>query len=86
EYTAPYLAHTAMEPINCTAQVTADGVHLWAPTQVATLAQLVAARAAGVSGDKVHIDIPLIGGGFGRRLESDFISQAVTIATKTEGK
>ena len=86
EYTAPYLAHTTMEPINCTAQVTADGVHLWAPTQVATLAQLVAARAAGVSGDKVHIDIPLIGGGFGRRLESDFIGQAVTIATKTEGK
>lgn len=86
EYTAPYLAHTAMEPINCTAQVTQDGVHLWAPTQVATLAQLVAARAAGVSGDKVHIDIPLIGGGFGRRLESDFIAQAVTIATKTEGK
>ena len=86
EYTAPYLAHATMEPINCTAQVTQDGVHLWAPTQVATLAQLVAARAAGVSGDKVHIDIPLIGGGFGRRLESDFIGQAVTIATKTEGK
>jgi len=86
EYTAPYLAHTTMEPINCTAQVTQDGVHLWAPTQVATLAQLVAARAAGVSGDKVHIDIPLIGGGFGRRLESDFIGQAVTIATKTDGK
>ncbi|KHK51609.1 acylaldehyde oxidase [Ralstonia sp. A12] len=86
EYTAPYLAHTAMEPINCTAQVTQDGVQLWAPTQVATLAQLVAARAAGVSGDKVHIDIPLIGGGFGRRLESDFIAQVVTIATKTEGK
>ncbi|MEV8471904.1 xanthine dehydrogenase family protein molybdopterin-binding subunit [Ralstonia sp. UNC404CL21Col] len=86
EYSAPYLAHATMEPINCTAQVTADGVHLWAPTQVATLAQLVAARAAGVSGDKVHIDIPLIGGGFGRRLESDFIGQAVTIATKTEGK
>lgn len=86
EYTAPYLAHATMEPINCTAQVTPEGVHLWAPTQVATLAQLVAARAAGVSGDKVQIDIPLIGGGFGRRLESDFISQAVTIATKTEGK
>lgn len=86
EYAAPYLAHATMEPINCTAQVTKDGVHLWAPTQVATLAQLVAARAAGVSGDQVHIDIPLIGGGFGRRLESDFIGQAVTIATKTEGR
>ncbi|WP_024972538.1 xanthine dehydrogenase family protein molybdopterin-binding subunit [Ralstonia pickettii] len=86
EYSAPYLAHATMEPINCTAQVTKGGVHLWAPTQVATLAQLVAARAAGVSGDKVQIDIPLIGGGFGRRLESDFIGQAVTIATKTDGK
>ncbi|WP_423368598.1 molybdopterin cofactor-binding domain-containing protein [Burkholderia sp. LMG 32019] len=86
EYSAPYLAHAAMEPINCTAQVTKDRVQLWAPTQVATLAQLVAARAAGVSRDKVHIDIPLIGGGFGRRLESDFVGQAVTIAARTEGR
>ncbi|MCY0853170.1 xanthine dehydrogenase family protein molybdopterin-binding subunit [Cupriavidus sp. D39] len=86
EYSVPYLAHAAMEPINCTAQVTRDRVQLWAPTQVATLAQLVAARAAGVSRDQVYIDIPLIGGGFGRRLESDFIGQAVSIATKTEGR
>ncbi|MEK9250566.1 molybdopterin cofactor-binding domain-containing protein, partial [Escherichia coli] len=47
EYSAPYLAHATMEPINCTAQVTKNRVQLWAPTQVATLAQLVAARAAG---------------------------------------
>ncbi|GAU04354.1 acylaldehyde oxidase [Burkholderia stabilis] len=86
EYSAPYLAHAAMEPINCTAQVTKDRVQLWAPTQVATLAQLAAARAAGVSRDQVHIDIPLIGGGFGRRLESDFVGQAVTIAARTEGR
>ncbi|MDI9675681.1 xanthine dehydrogenase family protein molybdopterin-binding subunit [Burkholderia cenocepacia] len=86
EYSAPYLAHATMEPINCTAQVTKDRVQLWAPTQVATLAQLVAARAAGVSRDQVHIDIPLIGGGFGRRLESDFVGQAVTIAARTAGR
>ncbi|MBU9259967.1 xanthine dehydrogenase family protein molybdopterin-binding subunit [Burkholderia multivorans] len=86
EYSVPYLAHAAMEPINCTAQVTKDRVQLWAPTQVATLAQLVAARAAGVRRDQVHIDIPLIGGGFGRRLESDFVAQAVTIAVHTEGR
>lgn len=85
EYSAPYLAHAAMEPINCTAQVSKERVQLWAPTQTATLAQLVAARVAGVSRDQVHIDIPLIGGGFGRRLESDFIGQAVAIASKTEG-
>lgn len=75
-----------MEPINCTAQVTKNRVQLWAPTQVATLAQLVAARAAGVSRDQVHIEIPLIGGGFGRRLESDFVGQAVTIAARTAGR
>ncbi len=86
EYSVPYLAHAAMEPINCTAQVTRDRVQLWAPTQVATLAQLVAAHAAGVSRDQVHIEIPLIGGGFGRRLESDFVGQAVTIAARTEGR
>ncbi|AQW32363.1 molybdopterin cofactor-binding domain-containing protein (plasmid) [Ralstonia syzygii subsp. celebesensis] len=86
EYSVPYLAHAAMEPVNCTAQVTQDRVQLWAPTQVATLAQLVAARAAGMRRDQVHIDIPLIGGGFGRRLESDFIGQAVTIAAQTEGR
>lgn len=86
EYSVPYLAHAALEPVNCTAQVTRDRVQLWAPTQVATLAQLIAARAAGVSRDQVHIDVPLIGGGFGRRLDSDFVGQAVAIATRTEGR
>ncbi|MGD7387008.1 molybdopterin cofactor-binding domain-containing protein, partial [Ralstonia pseudosolanacearum] len=86
EYSVPYLAHAAMEPINCTAQVTRDHVQLWAPTQVATLAQLVAARAAGVRSEQVRIEVPLIGGGFGRRLESDFVGQAVAIAVRTEGR
>ncbi|MFV8604746.1 molybdopterin cofactor-binding domain-containing protein [Ralstonia pseudosolanacearum] len=86
EYSVPYLAHAAMEPINCTAQVTRDHVQLWAPTQVATLAQLVAARAAGVRREQVRIEVPLIGGGFGRRLESDFVGQAVAIAVRTEGR
>ncbi|MGD7180360.1 xanthine dehydrogenase family protein molybdopterin-binding subunit, partial [Ralstonia pseudosolanacearum] len=86
EYSVPYLAHAAMEPINCTVQVTRDHVQLWAPTQVATLAQLVAARAAGVRSEQVRIEVPLIGGGFGRRLESDFVGQAVAIAVRTEGR
>lgn len=83
EYRAPYLAHAPMEPVNCTAQVRAGRVHLWAPTQTATLARMAAARAAGVDGDQVDIDVPLLGGGFGRRLESDFVAQAVRIAKHT---
>lgn len=86
EYRVPYVAHAAMEPINCTAQVREGRVHLWAPTQTTTLARMAAARAAGVDGDRVDIDVPLLGGGFGRRLESDFVAQAVSIAMHTKGR
>ncbi|MFM0156901.1 MULTISPECIES: xanthine dehydrogenase family protein molybdopterin-binding subunit [Paraburkholderia] len=86
EYRVPYLAHAAMEPTNCTAQVSGGRVRLWAPTQAATLARLVAARVAGVSGDQVDIEVPFIGGGFGRRAESDFVAQAVSVALHANGR
>lgn len=86
EYRVPYLAHATMEPINCTAQVDGARVRLWAPTQAATLARMAAARVAGVSGEQVDIEVPFIGGGFGRRLESDFVAQAVSIAMHANGR
>ncbi|MBN3768074.1 molybdopterin cofactor-binding domain-containing protein [Burkholderia sp. Se-20378] len=85
-YTVPYLAHAPMEPINCTAQVHDGKVRLWAPTQTATLARMAAARAANVDASAVEIDVPLIGGGFGRRLESDFVAQAVQVARHAQGR
>ena len=85
-YTAPYLAHATMEPMNCTAQVTADKVEIWVPTQVPQMARAMAAQVAGVPLDKVVIHVTLLGGGFGRRLEVDFVAQAVRVAMDCGGK
>jgi isoquinoline 1-oxidoreductase beta subunit len=85
EYRAPYLAHAAMEPINCTAQVSNGKVRLWLSTQAPTLAASAAARVAGVAADDVEIVELLLGGGFGRRLESDMVAQAVAIAIACSG-
>lgn len=81
EYSAPWLAHATLEPMNCTAQFTEDGrLRIWAPTQVASVARHVAARVAGVDADRVEINVTLLGGGFGRRLETDYIAVAVQVA------
>lgn len=80
-YRLPYLAHATMEPMNCTAEVTPDGfVEVWAPTQAQTTSVEAAAKAAGVSKDKVRLHTTLLGGGFGRRIETDYVAQAVTLA------
>jgi isoquinoline 1-oxidoreductase beta subunit len=85
-YRAPYLAHVTMEPINCTAQVREGRVTVWAPTQVPGLARAAAARAAGVSEDAVTVHVTYLGGGFGRRLDVDFVGQAVRVALETGGR
>ena len=66
--------------MNCTAHVRADGCDVWAPTQNQTRAQEVAAEAAGLPKEKVRIHTTLLGGGFGRRLESDFVAEAVRLS------
>jgi isoquinoline 1-oxidoreductase beta subunit len=85
EYRAPYLAHAALEPINCTAQVNDGKVTLWLSTQAPTLAVNMAAKVAGVAAADVIIHQLLLGGGFGRRLEADMVAQAVAIALHSEG-
>jgi isoquinoline 1-oxidoreductase beta subunit len=85
-YRAPYLAHAAMEPINCTARVHEGRVEVWAPTQVPGLARDAAARVAGVKPDAVTVHVTYLGGGFGRRLEVDFVAQAVRVAQETAGR
>jgi len=79
-YEVPYLAHATMEPMNCTAQVRPDGCDVWAPTQNQTGAQAVAAKYAGVPTDQVRIHTTFLGGGFGRRAESDFVAEAVQLS------
>jgi isoquinoline 1-oxidoreductase beta subunit len=73
EYRAPYLAHAAMEPVNCTAQVKDGKVRLWAPTQSPGFAVQAAAKVAGVAEDQVELVVTMLGGGFGRRLDVDMV-------------
>jgi isoquinoline 1-oxidoreductase beta subunit len=85
-YRAPYLAHATMEPINCTARIGGGKVDVWAPTQVPGLVRAIAADAAGVDEDAVTVHVTYLGGGFGRRLDVDFVGQAVRIALETGGR
>ena len=85
EYELPFLAHTTMEPMNCTVHLTPGACEIWIGTQVMTRVQAAAAQAAGVPVDKVTVHNHLIGGGFGRRLESDMVASAVRIAQHVDG-
>jgi isoquinoline 1-oxidoreductase beta subunit len=86
EYRAPFLAHATMEPVNCTAQLKDGKLKLWASTQVPSVAVEVAARVAGVDRADVSLDLMLLGGGFGRRLETDMVAQAAAIAKALPGQ
>jgi isoquinoline 1-oxidoreductase subunit beta len=85
-YAAPYMAHATLEPMNCTAQLSDGKLTIWVPTQVPQMARDAAAKVAGISKDDVTVNVTLLGGGFGRRLEVDFIAQAVEVAKFTGGR
>ncbi len=80
DYRAPFLAHATMEPINCTAQLKDGKLELWVGTQVPSVARKRAAKAVGLDASAVNIHVQYLGGGFGRRLEVDFIMQAAELA------
>jgi isoquinoline 1-oxidoreductase beta subunit len=84
-YELPYLAHATMEPMNCTVHVQKDSCDIWVGTQVITRAQATGAEVTGLPLDKVRVHNHLLGGGFGRRLEVDFITQAVKFAKQVDG-
>ena len=79
-YEVPYLAHATMEPMNCTAHVRPDGCDVWAPTQGQSSAQRVAADITGLPIEKVRVHTTYLGGGFGRRSETDFVAEAVRLS------
>jgi isoquinoline 1-oxidoreductase beta subunit len=84
-YEMPFLAHATLEPLNCTVHVTPTSCEVWVGIQVLTRAQAVAAKVTGLPLDKVTVHNQLIGGGFGRRLEVDFVEKAVRIARQVDG-
>ncbi|HEX5408702.1 MAG TPA: xanthine dehydrogenase family protein molybdopterin-binding subunit [Gemmatimonadaceae bacterium] len=79
-YEVPYLAHATMEPMNCTAHVRATGCDVWAPTQGQSGTQRVAAEVAGMPPEQVRVHTTYLGGGFGRRSETDFVAEAVQLS------
>jgi isoquinoline 1-oxidoreductase beta subunit len=84
-YELPLLAHATLEPQNCTVEFRDDGCHIHAPTQAQQLAQAAGAQASGLPAEKVFVHTTFLGGGFGRRLDVDFIPAAVECA-KAAGK
>jgi len=84
-FEVPFLAHACMEPMNCTADVRSDACDVWVPTQGQTASQAAAVAASGLPAKAVNIHTTYLGGGFGRRGEADFVTEAVE-TSKAVGK
>jgi isoquinoline 1-oxidoreductase beta subunit len=84
-YELPFLAHAAMEPLNCTAWWKDGAVEIWAPTQAATWARDAVAKALGIGVEKVKLHVTFLGGGFGRRAMTDFVVEAAQVARAAGG-
>ncbi len=80
EYALPFMAHAPMEPGNCTAHYQGTKCELWAPTQVPQDCRDSVATAIGLDPDQVKVNITLMGGGFGRRLEHDYAVEAALVS------
>jgi len=84
EYDLPFLAHVPMEPQNCTARVTAEGAEIWAPTQMPNEGKSLVAKTLSIDPSKVTVHMRRCGGGFGRRLENDYMAEAAAIAQRAD--
>jgi isoquinoline 1-oxidoreductase beta subunit len=84
-YEFPFAAHATMEPMNCTVHIRPDGAEAWIPTQAPQWAQEIIAKVSGLPPEKVIVRTTLMGGGFGRRYQADFVMEAAQVA-KASGK
>lgn len=80
EYHQPHFVHATMEPLVANADVKADSVHIYAPVQNPYLARQDAAKASGIAIENVHVYPTLLGGGFGRKSQHDFSTEAVLLS------
>ncbi|MGX1174991.1 molybdopterin cofactor-binding domain-containing protein [Pseudomonas sp. R151218B TE3479] len=80
QYFVPYLAHAAMEPLNCTVRLGADSCDIWVGSQMQTFNQRTAAKITGLAPEQIRIHTTFLGGGFGRRAVQDFVAEAVQVA------
>ena len=86
EYEVPFLAHAAMEPLNCTVELQGDGAEIWVGSQFQGVDQPAAAKTLGLDPSKVKLNTMLAGGGFGRRANpaSDYVIEACEVAKKAK--
>ncbi len=86
EYDVPYLAHAALEPLNCTVDLKKDSCEIWVGSQLQTVDQGTAAKVAGLKPEQVKLITMIAGGGFGRRtnLDSDYVVEAIEIAKEVK--
>ena len=85
EYRVPYLAHATMEPLNAVAVLKDDRLDIWAGNQNPTQAVKESVKITGLAAEDIHVHTTLMGGGFGRRSEMDFIKLAVQVAKSMPG-
>lgn len=83
EYETPYLSHSPLEPMNATARVSESLCEVWAPCQNQTIAGKFAKKVTGLDKDQIQVNTTYLGGGFGRRLEADYVAYAVFVAKQT---
>jgi isoquinoline 1-oxidoreductase subunit beta len=82
-YELPFAPHACMEPMNCTVHIRSDGAEAWVPTQAPQWAQDIIAKVSGLPPEKVNVHTTLMGGGFGRRYQADFVMEAAQVAKAT---
>jgi len=85
-YKVPYLAHTCMEPQSCTVLVEESGARVWMGAQIPTSIKTMVANTLGLDEKNVEVNVTLLGGGFGRRLEADIAIQTAQIAREFKGR
>jgi CO/xanthine dehydrogenase Mo-binding subunit len=85
-YEVPFLAHAALEPLNATALVRDDSAEVWAPTQQPDTTADMVAQVTGFARERCRLNVTFLGGGFGRKFETDFVKQAVEVANKMRNR
>jgi isoquinoline 1-oxidoreductase beta subunit len=81
-YYVPYLPHVCMEVLNCTVSYTGTHCEIWVPTQAATWVAATAQQLTGLAPGAITVHTTLLGGGLGRKLEQDFVAEAIQVAMK----
>jgi len=82
-YAVPFVSHAPLEPQNCYAHVKEDRCDIIAPTQMPSGASRAAAAVTGLSRENIYVEFPRVGGGFGRRLTNDYVTEATMISQQT---